>query len=301
MGFLKRIGLFLLTNIAVVVTISILLNVLGVKPYLTSQGLDYNSLLAFCFIWGLVGAFISLQMSRFIAKMSLGVRVIDPNNAGQYTPLVQMVTRLSQAAGLPAVPEIGVYDSPEMNAFATGPSKRRSLVAFSTGILGRMSQNELEGVTGHELAHIANGDMVTMTLIQGVINAFVMFLSRVIAFALTARGNDNEERPTMSTYILIPILEIVFSFLGMIVVAWFSRKREFRADAGSARYAGREKMVAALEALQKAYGNPVTAPQGENAMATMKISGGNRGFLHLFSTHPPLEERIESLKMMRAS
>jgi len=299
MTFLKRIFLFMLTNIAVVVTISILLNLLGVKPYITAQGLDYNSLLVFCLVWGMVGAFISLQMSRWMAKMTMGVKLIDPNSSSGNAELYRMVERLSKAAGLPKTPEVGIFESPEVNAFATGPSKNRALVAFSSGLLGRMNKNEIEGVAGHEIAHIANGDMVTMALLQGVINAFVMFLSRVIAFAITTtRGSNDEERPTMLTYILIPVLEIAFSFLGMIVVGYFSRKREFRADFDSSRFAGREKMIAALESLQRAFGNPVTAPQTANGLDSLKISGRG-GFMRFFSTHPPLEERLEALRSMK--
>jgi heat shock protein HtpX len=299
MGTLKRWTLFILTNIAVVVTISIILTLLGVRGYFDQNGINFNSLLVFCLVWGMVGSFISLQLSRWMAKTMMGVRVIDPNNQGQYAGLYQMVAQLSRAAGLAQVPEVGVFDSPEMNAFATGPSKSRALVAFSSGLLSRMKRDEIEGVAAHEIAHIANGDMVTMALLQGVINAFVMFLSRVIAFAITVRGGEDRDRPSMLTYILIPILEIVFSFLGMIVVGYFSRKREFRADADSARLAGRQKMIAALEALRAAFGNPVTAPQTVNGLDSMKISGKQGGFISLFSTHPPLEVRIEALKKMQ--
>jgi heat shock protein HtpX len=231
-----------------------------------------------------------------MAKWTLGVKVIDPSAPGQYAGLVQMVERLSRAANLPATPEVGVYDSPEINAFATGPSKRRSLVAFSSGLLERMGNEEIEGVAGHEIGHIANGDMVTMTLIQGVVNACVMFISRVLAMAISMRGsNDEESKPTMTTYMLVPLFEIVFGILGMTVVAWFSRKREFRADAASANYAGRNKMIKALKALQSAHESPVFAPEAGSSAACLKISGRN-SFLSLFSTHPPLEVRIKALE-----
>lgn len=290
----KRIGLFLITNLLVVITISIILNVLGVGPYLTQSGIDYQSLLIFCLVWGMGGAFISLALSRTMAKMALGVKTIDPTSPGEFAPLVQMVAQLARSAGLPETPEVGVYQSPEVNAFATGPSKRRALVAFSTGLLNRMNRDEIEGVAGHEIAHIANGDMVTMTLLQGVINAFVMFLARVIGFAMSNSSRDGESRGHQN-YFVVLLLEIVLGFLGSMVVAWFSRGREFRADAGSARYAGREKMIAGLKNLQRYY-QPVT--EG-GSLATFKISGkSSGGITALFATHPPLEERIRRLETM---
>jgi heat shock protein HtpX len=298
MTYLKRFFLFALTNILVVITISIICSVLGFDRSLRPG--DYNNLLGFCFVWGMTGSFISLMMSRVMAKWMLGVKVIDPTNPGQYSSLLQMVDRLARAANLPNTPEVGVYESPEINAFATGPSKSRSLVAFSSGLLQKMGPEEIEGVTGHELGHIANGDMVTMTLLQGVINAFVMFISRILAMAITMRGDrDEDSRPSMSTYLLVPLFELLFGILGMIVVSWFSRKREFRADAASAAYGGRNKMIKALRALQSAHENPVLQPQTDNsAVACLKISGKTR-FLSLFSTHPPLEERIAALESNR--
>ena len=298
MGTFKRFFLFALTNILVVVTISIICSVLGFDRQLRPG--DYNNLIGFCLLWGMTGSIISLMISRIMDKWTQGVKVIDPKNPGQYASLLQMVERISRAANLPNTPEVGVYESPEINAFATGPTKSRSLVAFSSGLLQRMGPEEIEGVAAHEVGHIANGDMITMTLIQGVINAFVMFISRIIAMALTMRGEKNEDsRPSMSTYILVPVLEIAFGMLGMIVVSWFSRKREFRADAASASYSGRNKMIKALKALQVAHENPVLAPQaGSASVACLKISGRN-GFLSLFSTHPPLEERIAALESLR--
>lgn len=295
MGTLKRIFLFAITNILVVVTISIICSVLGFDRQLRPG--DYNNLIGFCLVWGMAGSFISLMISRIMAKWTLGVKVIDPRNPGQYAALIQMMDRISRTANLPNTPEIGIYESPEINAFATGPTKSRSLVAFSTGLLQQMGPEEIEGVAAHEVGHIANGDMITMTLIQGVINAFVMFISRIIAMALTMRGNKDEESgPSMSTYILVPVLELVFGLLGMIVVSWFSRKREFRADAASASYSGRNKMIKALKALEAVHENPVLAPQaGNSAVACLKISG-RTGFLSLFSTHPPLSERIAALE-----
>jgi heat shock protein HtpX len=292
---IKRIVLFLLTNILVMVTISILLSVLGVGPYMTARGIDYSALMMFCLVWGMGGAFISLAMSRMMAKWMMGVQVIDPQNPGQFASLVEMVTELSRSAQLPVVPQIGVYQSPEINAFATGPSKRRSLVAFSTGILHQMNREELAGVAAHEIAHIKNGDMVTMTLLQGVVNAFVMFLSRVIAFALSQ--NVKEENRQMVNWVTVLVLDIVLTLLGSIVVFWFSRQREFRADAGAAAIGGRGRMIAALESLRRVHGTRSDeSAQSEEAFSTMKISGKSGGLMALLSTHPSLEERISRLQ-----
>lgn len=298
MAWFKRIGLFLAVNALVVVTISIILNVLGVKPYITAYGLDYQALMIFCLIWGMGGAFISLALSRVMAKWMMGVQVIPPDTRDpELREVLQMVHELSRAAHLPAMPEVGIYESPEVNAFATGPTKSRSLVAVSSGLLHRMKREEIKGVIGHEVAHIANGDMVTMTLIQGVVNAFVMFLARVIAYALTmTRGNDGEERSgtPMSFYVVQFVLEMVFMVLGSIVVAWFSRYREYRADAGGARLAGRGNMIQALEGLKRTFED--VDPSAQPAVQALKISSRPGGIMKLFSTHPPLEERIERLK-----
>jgi heat shock protein HtpX len=302
MAWLKRIGLFMAVNILVVITISLILNVLGVKPYLTQRGIDYSSLIVFCLIWGMGGAFISLALSRQMAKWMMGVKIISPDVRDPHLrDLVVMVHDLAQAARLPAMPEVGVYESPEVNAFATGPSKSRSLVAVSSGLLQRMRREEIKGVLGHEVAHIANGDMVTMTLIQGVVNAFVMFLARVIAFAITMAGqkDSDEERGTpFSYYIVQMVLEIVFMILGSMVVAWFSRRREFRADKGGARLAGRESMIAALQGLQMTF--DAVEPAGQTAaIQSLKISSRPGGIMRFFSTHPPLEERIARLMQAR--
>jgi len=290
----KRIILFIATNILVMVTISILLNILGVGHYIEESGLNYQSLMIFCLVWGMGGAFISLALSRVMAKWMMKVQVIDPNGASQYSWLVQMVSQQCRAAQLAVVPEVGVYDSPEVNAFATGPTKSRALVALSTGLIDRMSRNEVEGVVAHELAHIKNGDMVTMTLIQGVMNAFVMFFARVISFAISQ--NVREESRSMVRILVTIVLDICLSILGSILVAWFSRQREYRADAGSAVIAGREKMIAALEALKRFSGQ--VDPEAQHAsLATMKISSGTkRGFMALLGTHPSLDDRIARLR-----
>ena len=298
---LKRIFLFMMVNLLVVLTISITLSVLGVRGYMTRYGIDYSALAIFCLVWGMGGSLISLALSRWMAKMSMGVEVIDPNTRDpDLQDLVQMVYHLSRSAGLPQMPEVGIYDSPEMNAFATGPSASRSLVAVSTGIMSRMSRDELEAVLGHEISHVGNGDMVTMTLLQGVVNAFVMFLSRILAFAIDqAMNSKDEERrgPTMLQYILIPIFDILFTLLGMLVIARFSRWREFRADAGGARLAGRDKMIAALRALQRNY-EVDTQDNTPASIRAFQISG-KKSFFELISSHPPLEERIEALEQMR--
>jgi heat shock protein HtpX len=306
MAFMKRIFLFLALNFLVVMTISILMSVLGVKPYITAQGLDYNSLMAFCLIWGMGGAFISLALSRVMAKWMMGVKVIDPNTRDEdLQQVLQMVYSLAKGAHLSTMPEVGIYDSPELNAFATGPTKSRSLVAVSTGLLSRMSPDQIEGVLGHEITHIANGDMVTMTLLQGVINAFVMFLARVLAFAIAQalRGDRDDRRggEGMSYgifYITQFVLEIIFMILGSMVVATFSRWREYRADAGGARLAGRENMISALQALQRTYES--VDMKSQPAVQALKISSHPRGAMSFFSTHPPLADRIARLQSGQA-
>src|SRR6266513_4902800 len=294
----KRIFLFLMVNTLVVVTISLVLSLLGVNSRLGSGRFD--SLMVSCLVWGMGGAFISLGLSRLMAKWFMGVRVIDPKTAdSSLQELVRMVHRLAQRAGLPEMPEVGIYDSPEVNAFATGPSRSRSLVAVSAGLLNSMGWREVEGVLGHEVAHIANGDMVTMTLIQGIINAFVMFLARVLAFAVSQamRSRDDQRGGNYFVqFLLVRLFEFVFSLLGWIVVCWFSRLREFRADAGGARYASREQMIGALEALRRVHEAPAIAAAGQaDSFQTLKISGKPG---HLFATHPPIAERIARLQSM---
>jgi heat shock protein HtpX len=289
---LKRIVLFCITNLLILVTISIVLNVLGVKPYLTAQGIDYQALMAFCLVWGMGGAFISLALSRVMAKWMLGVKVISRENAGELQWVVNMVDQIAKSAGLPKTPEIGIYESPEINAFATGPTKSRALVAFSTGLLRSMKRDEVEGVAAHEVAHIANGDMVTVTLLQGVVNAVVMFLARVIAFA--ASQTVKEENRSMVHFVVVLVLDILLGILGMMVVMWFSRHREFRADAGAGRYVGNGKMIAALRSLQR--GMPTLAYSQAESMNSLKISGQPSRFSLLFSSHPSLDLRIARLE-----
>lgn len=300
MSFFKRIFLFLVINILVIATISIILSVFNVRPYLTPYGLDYQALMIFCLIWGMVGAFISLAMSRIMVKWMLRIQIIDPNNLNNPSAqwLYQTVTRLAQTAGLPDTPQVGIYESPEVNAFATGPTKKRSLVAVSSGLLNRMDKESVEGVLGHEIAHIANGDMVTMTLIQGIVNAFVMFFARIIAYAIAtalSRGRDSRGVNIMVYYVVTIFMEIFLMVLGMLVVTWFSRYREYRADAGGSQIAGRGKMVKALRSLQMAVA--IQDPRTDKPqLQSLKISNRHKGWMRLFSTHPPLEERIARLE-----
>ena len=291
----KRIFLFLLTNLAVVLTLSVILSVLGLDRYVTDAGLNLGSLAMFCLVWGMGGAFISLQLSRFIAKRSTGMRLVDGRGGSADADwLYRTVEDLTRKAGLP-MPEVGIYESAEVNAFATGPSRSKSLVAVSTGLLRSMERREVEGVLAHEVAHIANGDMVTMTLLQGVVNAFVMFLARVIAFAIANSGRNDERRGGGSSFLVIMVLQMVFGILGSMVTAWFSRQREFRADAGGATLAGREQMIGALRRLMTTHELVDTR---QTALTTLKISGAP-GWMMFFSTHPPLEQRIAALEAGR--
>lgn len=288
----KRILLFVSVNILIVATLSVVLSILGVQPYLTGKGINFTQLLLFCSVWGFGGAFISLALSRKMAKWTMGVRLIEPNTLHHgEAALLRRVHELAKMAGLPKMPEVGIYESDELNAFATGPTKSRALVAVSTGLLQRMNQQEVDGVLAHEVAHIANGDMVTMTLIQGVVNAIVMFVARVLAYF--ASQFVEEEKRSMVQFGVTLGAEIFLGVLGMLVVAKFSRSREFRADAGGARLAGTGSMVAALRALKNAYQPDLQ--EAEPALATLKISGKSGNFLRLFSTHPDLGERIEQL------
>ncbi len=289
MVWLKRIFLFTITNILIIVTISIVTSLLGLTPYAG----NLMNLAGFALVWGMGGAFISLLMSRFMAKMLMGVQVLEPGDVN-YGWLVHKVHNLARKAGIQVMPEVGVYESPELNAFATGPTKNRSLVAVSTGLLERMDENALEGVLGHEVAHISNGDMVTMTLLQGIVNAFVIFFARIISFAISSAIRDDDLRHLVN-FILIIVLEIALSFLGMIVVATFSRYREYRADEGGARLSSRSNMIRALQTLQNYY--EIQDPNQPESVAAFKISGKG-GFLSLFATHPPLSERIERLKRL---
>ncbi len=294
----KRVFLFIAVNLLICLTISLILNVFDVRPYLTARGLDYEQLFLFCLVWGMGGAFISLGLSKILAKWMMGVKLIDPETRDpDLRSIVQKVYSLARSANLSKMPEIGIYNSPEVNAFATGPSRNNSLVAISSGLLTRMNASEIEGVLGHEISHIANGDMVTMTLIQGVMNAFVMFFARVVSFAITSamRGDRDEGPSRLVQFGLTFLFEMIFGLLGSIVVASFSRYREYRADSGSAKIAGRDKMVSSLEALRRLTGvSEVEA--AHPSMASLKISNRPSGFFALLSTHPTLESRIQRLR-----
>lgn len=289
----KRLFLLFGVNILIIAMGSLILSFLGVGHYRTAYGLDYQSLAIFCLVFGMLGAVINLMLSKFFAKMIYGVQVVDAR--GEYAWLVQTVHAMARKSGITKMPEVGIYQSPEMNAFATGPRKNNSLVAVSTGLLHNMNKNEIEGVLAHEVAHVANGDMVTMTLLQGVMNAFVMFLARVIAFVIDQFLRGDEEKGRGLGYfghmMAVFVLEMIFGILASIVVAWFSRKREFRADAGGAYLAGRDNMIAALSALKRGYDHLST---DKTAMTAMQIS--SKGLMAALSSHPPLDDRIKALQ-----
>ena len=287
---MKRILLFVLTNVLVVTVLGVVASLLGVNRYLTANGLDLGSLLGFALVMGFGGAIISLLISKPMAKWSSGVRIINqPQNADEAW-IVDTVRKLADKAGI-GMPEVGIFDG-EPNAFATGAFKNSALVAVSTGLLVGMTREEIEAVIGHEIAHVANGDMVTMTLIQGVMNTFVVFLSRVIGYAVDSFLRKNDERssgPGIGYMITTVVLDIVLGFAASMVVAWFSRHREFRADAGSAQLLGRRQPM--INALARLGG--MHAGELPKSVAAFGIAGG-RG--QLFSSHPPLEERIAALQ-----
>lgn len=291
---MKRVGLFLMTNLAIIVVLSITLRVLGVERILDEQGvgLDINSLLIFAAVFGFGGSFISLAMSKWTAKRFTGAEVIEqPRNADEQW-LLQTVQQQAKQAGI-GMPEVAVYDAPDVNAFATGMSRNNALVAVSTGLLNSMTRDEAEAVLGHEVSHVANGDMITLALIQGVVNTFVIFLSRVIGHVVDRVVFKVERGHGPAFWITAIIAEIVLGILASIIVMWFSRKREFRADTGGAQLAGRQKMIAALQRLQRS----VEQPHLPDQLAAFGVSGRKtEGIKRLFMTHPPLEERIEALR-----
>jgi heat shock protein HtpX len=291
---MKRIFLFLATNMAIVLVLSITMRILGVEPYLTAQGLNLTSLLIFAAVMGFGGSLISLAISKWMAKKSMGVRVIEtPSNSTEFW-LVETVKKYAADAGI-GMPEVGIFDTPEANAFATGMSKNNALVAVSSGLLQAMTRAEAEAVIGHEIAHVANGDMVTLALIQGVVNTFVMFLSRVIGHTVDKLIFKTERGTGPAFFVTMIIAEMVLGVLASIIVMWFSRQREFRADRGGASLAGKQNMIGALERL----GSLHPAPLPEK-MAAFGISGGGAsGIKRLFMTHPPLEERIAALRAVQ--
>jgi heat shock protein HtpX len=296
----KRIFLLVVVNILVMTTITLVLGLLRAGHYFPQGGLA--GLAVFCLVWGFGGAFISLALSRVMAKWMMGVQVIPPDTSDPaLRQLVETVHELARSAGLPRLPEVGIYESDEVNAFATGPTRSRALVAVSSGLLQRMGSREIAGVLGHEITHVANGDMVTMTLLQGVINAFVMFLSRVLAFVVSQALRSRDDRDSGGgwvQFLLVIVFQVIFTILGSLVVCWFSRWREFRADAGGARLAGRQNMINALVALGRLHDPELAAAEAQRAPAfqSLKISGQPGGFWALFADHPPLEQRIARLE-----
>ncbi len=291
---LLRIGLFLATNIAVLVVVSLIVNVLGVGSYITAQGLNLQALMIFCLLFGMISSLFSLFISKWMAKRSMGVQIIEtPRNADEQW-LYSTVKRQAEKAGI-GMPEVGIFSSPQPNAFATGWNRNDALVAVSTGLLASMNRDEVEAVLGHEVGHVANGDMVTLALIQGVVNAFVMFFARIVGYAVANLTRDENGSISQLAYMGATIVaEIVFGILASTIVMWFSRKREFRADEAGAALASKAGMVGALQRL-KAYQDQPSAMPSE--MTAFGISGeGKMAFAELFMSHPPLEKRIQALQ-----
>lgn len=299
MAFLKRITLFLLLNLAIVITVSLITQWLNLDIYLSAHGINYSDMAIFCLIWGMASAFISLALSRKMAVWMMGVQIIDPHTSDERArALLTRVHSLAQKAGMRDMPQVGLFSSKSPNAFATGPSAKRSLVALSDSLLTSLTEDELDAVIGHEITHITSGDMITMTLIQGVINGFVMFLARLCAFifaqALSGRSKNSRSNISPMTYFLFVILfEMVFMSLGMLIVAAFSRRREYRADTGGAQLTSRSAMIGALRSLEKGTLAPNKKSTG---FESLQIHEGRSRWLRLLATHPPIEERIAHLE-----
>jgi heat shock protein HtpX len=285
---MMRVALFLMTNIAILVVVSIIFSVFGLSTFTEGYGIDYRGLLIFCALFGFAGSFISLAMSKWMAKRATGAQVItEPRNEVERW-LVATVKRQAEAMGI-GMPEVAIYDAPDMNAFATGMNKNNALVAVSTGLLRSMDRREVDAVLGHEIGHVANGDMVTLTLIQGVVNTFVLFFSRVIGHFIDRVILRNEDGPGIGYFVSVVVLDIIFGVLASMIVAWFSRRREFRADVAGATLEGNGAMIAALERLRTGH-EASTLPK---QIAAFGISGG---IGKLFASHPPLEQRIAALR-----
>jgi heat shock protein HtpX len=293
---MKRILLFLATNIAVLVVLSIVASLLGVDHFLTRNGLNMTSLLMFAAVFGFGGSFISLAMSKWMAKRMMGAQVITHPQSAAEIWLVNTVKKLAMAANI-GMPEVAIFDSPSPNAFATGMNKDNALVAVSTGLLNTMNKDEIEAVLGHEISHVANGDMVTLSLIQGVVNTFVIFLSRVVGFFVdkVIFRNEDDEGVGIGFFVTSLIAQILFGILASIIVMWFSRQREYRADAGGAKLAGVQNMISALEKLKRNEGEPLP-----DQMAAFGINGktSKHNLSILFMSHPPIDDRIAALKKM---
>ncbi|NJA87783.1 protease HtpX [Rhodocyclus tenuis] len=291
---MKRIFLFLLTNLAIVAVLSISLRLLGVDHYLDANGLNISSLLIFAVVMGFGGSFISLAISKWSAKRMTGAQVIETPTSEAERWLLNTVRQQATAAGID-MPEVAIYDSPEPNAFATGMSRNSALVAVSTGLLRGMTHDEIEAVLAHEISHVANGDMVTLALVQGVVNTFVFFFARIFGYFVDRVILKNEEGRGIGYWVASMVAELVLGVLAMIVVQWVSRHREFRADAGSAALAGRDKMIGALRRLDAAHPQPLP-----EQMSAFGIAGKNGGGLSaLFMSHPPIAERIAALQALR--
>lgn len=289
----KRVFLFLLTNLGIILVLSVMAQVLGLNRYLDENGLNLGNLLGFAALMGMGGAFISLAISKWSALRMVGGQIItSPQNTTEAW-LLATVQLYAKSAGI-GMPQVAIYDSPDVNAFATGMNRNNALVAVSSGLVRQLRREEAEAVIGHEIAHIANGDMVTLALIQGVVNTFVIFLARVIGYAVDKLVFKNEKGEGMGFFVTYFIAEMVLGILASVIVMWFSRQREFRADAGGAQLAGRHNMIAALEALRRAH-EPAALPE---KMAAFGIAGGSKlsGLRRLLMTHPPLEERIHALR-----
>jgi heat shock protein HtpX len=292
---MKRIALLIVTNIAIMLVLSIVVSVFGLDRYLTKEGLNLQALLVFSAVLGFGGAFISLLISKWMAKTAMGVKVITEPRTADEQWLVNTVRAQAQQAGI-GMPEVGIFDSPDPNAFATGANKNSALVAVSTGLLRNMRRNEVEAVLGHEVSHVANGDMVTLTLIQGVMNTFVFFLARIVGFVVDRMILKNERSGGIGYFVTVMVAQLVLGILAGMVVAWFSRQREYRADAGGAHLAGTNSMVGALEALRRVH-SPTALPEKMQAFGIR--SGPPQGWQKLFMSHPPIEERIAALNNAR--
>ena len=292
-----RIALFLLTNLAIVLVASITLSLLGFEGYLAANGVDLNlsSLLVFCFIFGMAGSFVSLLLSKTMAKMGTGTQIISQPRTADEKWLVDTVAELSKEAGI-GMPEVGIFQSQASNAFATGWDRNNALVAVSTGLLSRFSHDEARAVMAHEIGHVANGDMVTLALVQGVVNTFVMFFSRIIGHTIDRAVFKTERGHGPAFYITTFVAEIILGILASMIVFWISRQREFRADAAGAQLAGAPAMIGALERLRAEQGAPSELP---DSMVAFGIRTGGKNMMRLFMTHPPLEERIAALQANR--
>jgi len=292
---MKRIVLFLLTNLAIMLVLGIVAQVLGIDRYLQANGGNLGGLLVYSALFGMGGSLISLAISKWMAKRSMGVQVIEQASNPTEQWLLDTVRAHAQRAGI-GMPEVGIFESPQPNAFATGASRNNALVAVSTGLLQNMRSNEVEAVLGHEIAHVANGDMVTLTLIQGVLNTFVIFFARIIGNIIDkAIFRSDNERGGMASFFITMFVQMVLGVLASIIVMWFSRQREFRADAGGAHFAGRDNMIAALERLKAGSSEPLP-----DNLAAFGISGSN-AVSRMFMSHPPLDERIAALRAARSA